>query len=115
MAPACVPRGARAAWCAGGRLRRSRPTCCARFDQDLIQGVRKPFVQTPSDAITLRRAVRSFTGYWKVDEIGFFSVGTNLILICFSFHIVVQVTKMQDRYFYIRPIAFLVAILKVNI
>ena len=89
VAPACVPRGARAAWCAGGRLRRSRPTCCARFDQDLIQGVRKPFVQTPSDAITLRRAVRSFTGYWKVDEIGFFSVGTNLILICFSFHIVV--------------------------
>ena len=52
-------------------MRRSRPTCCARFDQDLIQGVRKPFVQTPSDAITLRRAVRSFTGYWKVDEIGF--------------------------------------------
>ena len=53
-------------------MRRSRPTCCARFDQDLIQGVRKPFVQTPSDAITQRRAIRSFTGYWKVDEIGVF-------------------------------------------
>ena len=38
----------------GGRSRRSRPTtCCARFDQDLIQGVRKPFVQNRIDLIPI--------------------------------------------------------------